>query len=234
MKFPLFISVPHSSEKIADEVKDLCILSPEDVRQDSDEQAYEIYSCLENHVIGYAMADIARAIVDLNRAPDDIGGDGLIKTKTCYDAQVYNIFPDEKLISILLEKYYWPYHEKLKNGARLPGVKLGIDCHTMATVGPAVSPDPGQKRPFICLSNGEGTCPPEWLESLAVHLKNVFNEEVAINRPFKGGYITQQHASEMPWMQLEMARTKTMLPKQKGKGLLQALEYWILDLEKNS
>lgn len=229
MKFPFFISVPHGSLKIPDEIKDICILSAEDIRKDSDEEAIEIFSSLKDQVIDFVEADVARFAVDLNRAPDDIGGDGVIKTQTCYDVPIYEKFPDDNLIALLLNKYYTPYHEKLRSAARLAGVKLAIDCHTMAEIGPSVSPDSGLKRPLICLSNAETACPLEWLSSLASHLRTVFNEEVAINKPFKGGYITRHHAAEMPWMQLEFSRIKVLSPQQKSKGLLKALKKWALE-----
>lgn len=231
MKLPCFISVPHCSLKIPDEIKEICILSQKDIIKDSDEQADGIYSYLQGHVIGFVRADVARAVVDLNRSPDDIGGDGLIKTETCYNTPVYKIFPDDQLISALLEKYYRPYHEKLKNGATLPGVKMGIDCHTMSDVGPPVGPDSGKKRPFICLSNAEYSCPLDWLLSLASELEDVFGEKIAVNTPFKGGYIIRHHAHEMPWLQLEFSRTRTLSPEQKGQGLLKALNQWVMKLE---
>lgn len=229
MKLPFFISVPHGSLKIPDEIKDICLLSTEDIRKDSDEEAVEIYSSLKDEVLDIIMADVARAAVDLNRAPHDIGGDGVIKTHTCYNTPVYNKFPDEQLISLLIEKYYTPYHEKLRSAARVTGLKLGIDCHTMLDIGPPVGPDPGKKRPLICLSNAGTACPLDWLCSLATHLQTVFNEEVAINKPFKGGYITRHHATEIPWMQLEFSRTQSLSPHQKSNGLITALKKWVLN-----
>ena len=100
MTLPVFISIPHGSLHIPEEVKNFFILSKEDVLKDSDEQTEEIYSCLKKHVLGHASADVARAVVDLNRAPDDIGGDGVIKTKTCYDMQVYNNFPGKQSLLV--------------------------------------------------------------------------------------------------------------------------------------
>lgn len=227
MKLPLFISVPHGSFKIPVELEDTCILTAADILKDSDEEAAEIYSFFKNKVVDFAMADVARAAVDLNRGPGDIGGDGLIKTQTCYNTLIYKRFPDDQLISLLKNKYYFHFHEKLHKAAKLKGVKLAIDCHTMADIGPPTSPDPGKKRPLICLSNAVTACPLNWLESLSKLLQVVFNQEVAINRPFSGGYIIRRHGSEMPWMQLEFSRTKMFSPQQKREGLFKALQEWV-------
>ena len=229
MKLPFFISIPHGSLDVPDEIKDIWMLAPDDLLKDSDEGAIEIYSELKDEVVASLFADVARAVVDLNRAPDDLGGDGVIKSETCYQVPVYRKFPDDRQVSSLLDKYYFPYHEKLSSAVGIHGVKLGLDCHTMLETGPPVGPDSGKKRPLICLSNAETSCPLHWLESLAAELQAVFQEKVTINSPFKGGYIIRQHAVEMPWIQVEFSRTPSFSLQQKGRGLLAALQKWVVD-----
>jgi N-formylglutamate amidohydrolase len=167
MKLPLLISVPHAGKHVPYEVKDICILSKEDILADSDEGASAIYYTLEEHCEAFITSDIARALIDLNRPSHDIGGDGVIKSHTCWNVPVYRDFPDDALIQSLLARYYFPYHEKLTAGAGNKAIRLGIDCHTMSASGPPVGPDPGQKRPLVCVSNADGTCPQEWINSLA-------------------------------------------------------------------
>lgn len=71
MKLPFLISVPHSGHHIPQEVQDICILTPEQIYEDSDWGAAEIYFALEKYVEAFIYSDVARAIVDLNRAADD-------------------------------------------------------------------------------------------------------------------------------------------------------------------
>ena len=171
MRLPILLSVPHAGLRIPVEVEDICILSEHDVVKDGDEGAAEIYLPLKSSVAAMVTTDIARAIVDMNRAEGDIRKDGIIKTHTCWDVPIYKKPPSKSIVQSLIERYHRPYHREL---ARLSAeVKLGIDCHTMAAEGPPVGPDPGVERPPICLSNGEGTCPMEWLESLASCLEKV-------------------------------------------------------------
>jgi len=223
VKLPLLISVPHAGLEIPPEVVDICLLSQNDIMADSDEGACDIYYGLEKYCRTFLSTDIARAIIDLNRPPDDLGGDGVIKSHTCWNVPVYKKFPDKKLISILLESYYFPYHKRLKTVSSDHSVRLGVDCHTMSAVGPPVGPDPGRTRPLVCLSNADGTCPREWILNLAGCLSEAYREKVSINVPFQGGYITRSHAAEMPWLQIEISRTDSYSVTFKRDGLLEGL-----------
>jgi len=223
LKLPLFISVPHAGTRVPPEVRGFCVLRPEDILADCDEGAESIYGLLQEHAAGFCTTDIARSLIDLNRSPDDIGGNGVIKHRTCWNVQVFKPFPDGKLVQGLLKRYYFPYHEKLSAGAASPAVRLGVDCHTMAPVGPPVGPDPGRERPMVCISNGDGTCPEKWISSLASSFAEVFREKVAINTPFRGGYICRSHAAEMPWVQIEISQTAAYPITLKRDYLLEGL-----------
>jgi N-formylglutamate deformylase len=224
MRLPLYISVPHAGIRVPPEVDDLCVLRRQDILADYDAGADAIYSPLQDHAAGFSTTDIARSLIDLNRAPEDIGGYGVIKTHTCRNVPVYSAFPDKQLIQKLLACYYIPYHEKLSAGADTRSIKLGIDCHTMSVIGPPLAPDPGRKRPLICLSNGNGTCPEEWISSLASCLTIVFKEQVAINTPFRGGHITRSHGVEMPWVQIEISQTDAYSNAFKRNCMLDGLQ----------
>jgi formiminoglutamase len=224
-KLPLLISVPHAGKWIPQEVKELCILTEEQIINDSDGGAAEIYA-IEANVEHYVTTPVARAIVDLNRSPDDRRADGVVKTHTCWKEPVYKVFPQEETIALLLEKYYFPYHNRLTKLAD-KSVVLGIDCHTMSETGPPEGPDPGKERPWICLSNAAGTCPSAWFEQLAKSLGEQFEGNVSLNDPFKGGYITRRHASEMSWIQLELSRESYMSNTEKRQRVVRALTHWV-------
>jgi formiminoglutamase len=225
VKLPLLLSVPHAGLQVPPEAEPHCILTPRQIAEDGDEGAAEIYA-LEAVVAAYQTTAVARAIVDLNRAPDDRRPDGVVKTHTCWNAAVYAEFPPEEVIEALLERYYWPYQQGLSRRAASGGAILGVDCHTMLAKGPPIGPGPGVERPWVCLSNGEGTCPPSWIESLRNCFQEVFDGPVTINDPFRGGYITRTHAAEMPWVQLELSRAPFLDPAGKRERVLAALRDW--------
>jgi formiminoglutamase len=222
MILPLLLSVPHAGLEVPAAVQNLCLLSESEIIKDGDEGAAEIYLPLEDEVFTLVTTVVARAIVDMNRAEDDRRKDGVIKTHTCWDVQIYSEPPSETIIAELIEIFYKPYHESLTEQAT--HVQCGIDCHTMAAQGPPVGPDKGEERPAICISNAYFTCPKEWIISLAGCLEKVFEREISINHPFKGGYIVNSHAKELPWIQLELSRVPFYSNQEKGFRVLEALK----------
>ena len=90
----------------------------------------------------------------------------------------------------------------------------------MEPVGPPLAKDAGRRRPLVCLGNhgdsmGEPrrgrlvSCPPAWVRSLAAQFRDRFPEgEVAINRPFPGGFTPMAHYWHrgIPWVAVELNR----------------------------
>ena len=180
MTLPLLLSVPHAGTGVPSRLAENCLLSEAQIVRDGDEFAAEIYAPLESGVRYMVRTDVARAVLDMNRAEDT---------------------------QWLIETYHRPYHRRLSELARDRGLLLAIDCHTMAEYGPPVGPDPASKRPQACLGNVNGnSCPDEWTTILQRALQKHFPGEVTVNRPFSGGYITRFHGAEMPWIQLELSR----------------------------
>ena len=224
---PILISLPHAGLKVPDEVLDVCILNESQIRKDGDEGAYEAYSGLRQHVAGYVTTEIARAIVDMNRGPDDFRKDGVIKTHTCWNEPVYRKSLPTSLKDYLIQSFHHRYHEELDRIATQQEILFGIDCHTMAATGPPVGPDPGQERPLVCLGNlYDQSCSPEQLRSFADCLEQELQCSVAINRPFSGGYIIRRHSSRLPWMMIELSRTHKVTWEEKAIAIERALERW--------
>lgn len=218
MKLPLLLSVPHAGLEVPPEVAGISLLSPSDIVADGDGGAAEIYR-LEEEVTAFITTGIARAFVDMNRAGTDIRKDGVVKTHTCWDVPIYREALSEEVVQKLLERYHRPYHARLGELAG-SGVRLGIDCHTMAAEGPPVGPDAGRPRPLLCLCDAGGTLPREWLRILADCLESAFDTRPAVNDPFQGGYIIRSHSAELPWVQLEVSRANVMPAAEKRKRVL--------------
>jgi formiminoglutamase len=225
MTLPILLSVPHGGLNIPLEVERVNILSFEEIVADGDEGAAEVYS-LESEVARFVTTDIARAYVDMNRAEDDRRKDGVVKTHTCWDIPIYREPLSREIVETLLRKHYRPYHEKLTLWANEKKVMLGVDCHTMASQGPPLGPDPGKERPLVCLSNAGGTCPDEWLSLLAACFGESFQTDVSINEPFTGGYIIRSHSVELPWVQVEISRAPVLSNREKRLAVLNALTSW--------
>ncbi len=220
-KLPLLISLPHAGLDVPPEVKDMCILTREDIIADGDAGAQEIYD-IRALVTAFVTTDMARAIVDVNRSVDDRRDDGVVKTVTIWNTPVYRSPLSEGVIKILISKYYEPYHQRLTEFSK-GNVLLGIDCHTMTAEAPPIGPDSGAPRPDICLSNAGSTCPDGLFTALRSCLEDAFKRVVSVNDPFRGGYIIRSHAPELPWVQLEMARRDFMGLEEKRECFTNAL-----------
>ena len=225
-RLPLLISIPHGGDRIPAEVADRVAISEQEVITNSDpltRRIYDLRCCVEAVV----ETGIARAIVDLNRAPYDRpprNPDGVIKTRTPDGTRVYleGRFPDPPLVRQLLRDYYYPYHAEITGHLDSGRISLGLDCHSMHARAPKMYPDAGSRRPLICLSNrgdekGEPvsertllTCPPDWIRLLASLFEAEFDRGggVALNDPFVGGFTIRSHyrQKKIPWVQVEINR----------------------------
>jgi formiminoglutamase len=228
MRLPVLLSVPHAGLRVPPEAETFCRLTTSQIMADGDEGAAEVYD-LKDYVAEFVTTDVARTIVDLNRKEDDRRPDGVVKTETCWGVPVFGRFPPEPVVEQLLDRYYRPYHRRL-SVAVPAGVRLCVDCHTMAAVGPPISPDPGEERPHVCLGNGDRdgsgnglTLPKGWTGHLLGSFRTAFGAAVTTNRPFSGGYITRYHGRERPWVQVELSRAPFMSNEEKRLSVLRAL-----------
>ena len=225
MTLPLVISVPHAGLRVPAEVVPVCALSPEEIAADSDGGSGEIYS-FEGAVGAFTTTDVARAVVDVNRARVNRRPDGAVKTHTSYKVDVWDRPLSEAEVEDLLDAYHAPYHARLTELGLSGRWPLGVDCHTMAAVGPPVGPDPGRERPWVCVSNADGTCPQDWIDTLREGFEQQLDGPVRINDPFRGGYITRSHSAEMPWVQIELSRAPYLPHDAKRRVVLSALHHW--------
>lgn len=218
---PVLISIPHGGTLIPAFLKSRVALRPDELFDDGDAFTGEIYD-LGEAVVTCVRASVARAIVDLNRSPDDrppANDDGVVKRATCHGVPVYR--PGCELTDgetdELLRHYHVPYHARLRDVQGSGRIRLALDCHSMAAVAPAGAPDPGAPRPLFCLGNRHGaTCPEPLLQALRSALAKAFaigESQVSLNEPFAGGYITRsQGAGAVPWIQVEMNRSFYLVP----------------------
>ncbi len=228
---PLLISVPHGGIEVPSEVKRYCRLDLPALIKDGDAWSGYLYN-IKEWVLHFFHFPIARTIIDVNRAYDDRppqNPDGVVKTLTANNDQVW-ADPDGltgKQVELLLQRYYYHYHQNLSSFSESREIKLALDCHTMLERAPFRSDQPGEKRPLVCLSNrgdhnGEPikesvTAPPDLIRALGHafedQLKNISRDKavpiVQLNRPFSGGFITKNHGSmgKIPWIQVELNRS---------------------------
>ena len=226
-RLPFLLSIVHGGSMLPRELAPRLALSAADVFFDSNPWTREIFAMGEL-VQGRLEVEVARAVIDLDRDPGHRPPDhedGVVKRVTRYRKKIWTDegAPTPEEVQRLLERYHRPYHDILERTASRGGVRLGIDCHSMAPVGAPLDPDPGQRRPIFCLGNlgdenGEGdaiTCKPALLRALGDALHEEFADVVppeglplvTFNRPYSGDYILKRHGrGRTPWLQFTINR----------------------------
>ena len=76
------------------------------------------------------------------------------------------------------------------------------------------------------MSNADGTCPQEWIDTLRDGFQQQLEGPVKVNDPFRGGYISRSHSTEMPWFQNELSRAPYLPHDTKREVVLTALRHW--------
>ena len=217
MKAPIAVSIPHGGFKVAPEIREIWALSPRDAFLDGDPFTSRIYD-FSDRATAQIVMPYCRAVVDLNRAPDDMppeNPDGVIKSRTRLGVPVYRSgkLPEPERGKVLLEKYYYPYHRTLRRLLDREDVRLGVDCHSMTAVALPQDGDAGKPRPLVCLGNlgtensdvcapyHRLTTSPELVLFMRDEFTRVFQHEdvdlevpavASANVPCAGGHITRQ------------------------------------------
>ena len=214
-RLPILLSIPHGGLGKPPELVDRLCIADRDIFDDSDAFASDIYD-VGDTVARVIKSDIARAFIDLNRSIADMPNthpDGLIKNSTCYMKPIYldGMAPSDGMRSQLIHSYYMPYHREIQKSIKELDLQLCLDCHSMASVAPDISPDrhDGLKRPMFCLSNNHGqTSTPQMLELLSECISESFGvdkSDMGLNYPFLGGHITRTYGNNpIPWIQVEI------------------------------
>jgi N-formylglutamate deformylase len=231
---PILVTVPHGGIACPPEAA-VCRLSSYQFALDGDTWVRELFD-LRGAVAAFMDTPVPRAVIDLNRAPEDrppANPDGVVKSVTVDGTQVWpeQNGPPADLTELLIDRYHTPWHQEVAAQSASPGLVLGIDCHTMLAFAPRGS---GIPRPLICLGNrgdlsgrptDEPLTAPEDLTHLLLdnliaafrHLDvdvEVEKPPMRLNDPFRGGYISRHHAAHtpLPWIQLELSRALYLPP----------------------
>lgn len=232
-KLPIAIVIPHAGLATPPELVGRVALTGAQIFNEADVYTDLIYD-FRDRVLHWHVFPYARAIIDVNRPntpmPRMIEGDGIVKRITSYGAAVYATGEelDSELEQDLIKKYWQPWHDTMAEIASDERVKLVLDCHSMAAVGPTRFRDTGQVRPRITASNlgdaegnthperGHITAPPELTRFAA----QKFGDSLAdipdlaptakpygVNSPFYGGPIIWIHGGKVqPWLMIELNR----------------------------
>ncbi|MFT5527406.1 MAG: N-formylglutamate deformylase [Pirellulaceae bacterium] len=221
MSLPILMTIPHAGVKIPNEVREFCALDEFQINRDSAAQARQIFSFTQK-VMAYVSTDIARAIVDVDRAAFDRTMDGVVKLNTRWLTPVYRTPLTETVIQELLENYYKPFHQQI-NAEWGEDLLMGITCRTFSPNSPPMGQNPSQRRGDICIGDRYGeTMPPGWTAELGECFCDYF-DDVTINAPFPGDFITKNYGQDLPWAQIAVTNGSHISASDKQRRVLAAL-----------
>lgn len=227
---PLFISCPHSGEKLPLEANWLQGLDKITLLRDVDRFVDTFYRPLcRKFGLSFIYTPWTRYAVDLNRLPSDVDADsvqnsandsgafssGLHWVKTSRDEVLMQSPISKKLHDILIESYFDPFHKAIQANFehfKLQGHKrvFHLDVHSMPSMGTSIHRDPGNKRAEIVISDNDGkSCDPKFLELVVESYKQA-GFKIEVNWPYKGGRITQTYGNPFKGrhcLQIEMNRS---------------------------
>ncbi|MCB0407588.1 MAG: N-formylglutamate amidohydrolase [Bdellovibrionales bacterium] len=213
LKPPFFVSIPHSGEKIPNEVVWLQNL-PEEIQMcDVDRFVDRLYGpALVSMKIPHVVAEWHRYFADLNRIPEDIDEDsvqgastksgthttGFIWVTTTKGDPLLKSPIDPELFRQIILKYWQPFHDQVR-GQYEKFQSLGfkkiyqLDAHSMPSLGTEKHRDPGERRAEIVISDQNGkSCEGAYRELVIGAYKNA-GFQVKENWPYVGGRVTQTY-----------------------------------------
>lgn len=215
---PIILSVPHCGTNFPDELKNNFIeekmLSPDD----TDWFVHDLYNFVSELGITIIHAKYSRWVIDLNRDPESapLYNDGRIITGLTPNTDFFgeSIYtsteaePNQEEVQRRLDKYYWPYYQKvqalLEERLKEFGKVLLWDAHSIRhyvpTIRKEVFPD------MILGNNDETTADPKLITTALERLQSG-KYQVNHNTPFKGGHITRYFGNpekKVHALQLEM------------------------------
>jgi N-formylglutamate deformylase len=221
---PIIVSVPHCGtafpEEICGEYKPGLIAAPDD----TDWFVQDLYNFVSAMGITMIQATFSRWVIDLNRDPQSkpLYTDGRIITGLCPTTNFVGepLYIDEREavepmeIKRRLEKYYVPYHDKVKDliedRKSVFGKALLWDCHSIRQYVRTIQQE---KFPDLILGDVDGTSASPLLIDKTLDVLRDSSYTVNHNHPFKGGQITrsfgkpQEHVHAL---QLEMTKVNYM------------------------
>lgn len=220
---PVLVSMPHTGVRVTPEVDAGFASQLMAGLPMTDWHLHHLYDFLPELGITSIHGVYSRFVVDLNRSPTAAPlypgrfETGLVPTETFHGEPVFLNPPDANEIEIRRQRYHAPYHDALlqllKDLRRQFGRAVLVDAHSIASVANRLH---GELQDDIYLGDRDGQTCGDWLRSTLVSAFNERGLRVAINSPYKGGYITDHYGrvEDVEAIQIEMCQRVYM---QEGK-----------------
>jgi N-formylglutamate amidohydrolase len=206
---------PHSGRAYSPAFLDQSVLDARALRSSEDAFVDELFAAATDLGAPLLLADIPRAYLDLNRAPDELdpaliedvaraphnprvsSGIGVIPRVVSGGRHIYRGKMPLKEAEARLRHHWYPYHNALRDLMEETFVHFGqailIDCHSMPHEAIDGHFRAGGPRPDVVLGDRFGAaCGPDIMDGIEAAFCNV-GLRVARNTPFAGAFIAQSY-----------------------------------------
>jgi N-formylglutamate amidohydrolase len=243
---PAVFNSPHSGRKYPFDLLRMTRLSAESLRKSEDCYIDELFEACTDYGAPMLRAHVPRAYIDLNReayefdprmfacelpgfmnttSPRVAGGLGTIPRLVAEGEEIYRERLNLGDALKRVETIYRPYHRTLK--ALLDEVMLNagnvllMDCHSMPSNAASFVSTPHQTSLDVVIGDRHGASCPEEITCFVEDLLRAQGLRVVRNKPYAGGFITQNYGSPLLGrnaLQIEINRALYMNEKRFEKN----------------
>ncbi|MFU8896486.1 MAG: N-formylglutamate amidohydrolase [Gammaproteobacteria bacterium] len=212
---PLVVSIPHTGTWLPDAVRAGLASRAMLAQPMTDWHLHRLYDFLPTLGATTIFATVSRFAVDLNRPPEPRAlypgrfETGLVPLQTFQGEPVFSEPPDAAEVAARRQAWHTPYHARLQSlldeaRARFGHVVL-VDAHSVASA-PNQLHDALEDE--IYLGDRDGATCGAWLRELLCEAFREAGLAVAVNEPYKGGYITDHYGRQdnVEAIQIEMTQ----------------------------
>jgi N-formylglutamate amidohydrolase len=228
---PVLVAVPHAGRDYPDSMLANVRVAPHVLEKLEDRHADLLLAAAQNAGCATLTAHMARAWLDLNRAPNEIdpqmivdaprtayaqpsikvrGGLGLVPRRLADHGELWQRPWPRADISARINSLHEPYHRTLALALSALRARFGaavlIDLHSM----PPLKPEGAGPTPQIVVGDRYGRSAGTRLCDLAVQTLARRGFNVTLNHPYAGGYVLERHgrpASGIHALQIEIDRS---------------------------
>lgn len=254
-RLPVLVAVPHAGRDYPDEILVNSRVTPQVLERLEDRHADMLALQAAKTGCATLVAHVARAWIDLNRAPSEIdpqmisnaprtafaqpsakvrGGLGLVPRRLADHGELWRRPWTRESISARVSGMHDPYHQALSHALASLKARFGfamlIDLHSM----PPLRPEGSGPVPRIVVGDRYGRSAGARLCDLAQRTLARRGYEVALNHPYAGGYVLERHgrpARDIHALQIEVDRSLYLdeALSERGQGL-EAMQEAVADL----
>lgn len=212
---PVLVSIPHTGVRVPEDVAAALAGSDMAALPMTDWHLHQLYDFLPGLGITSIHAVYSRFVVDLNRSPRATPlypgrfETGLVPTETFQGEPVFSQPPSAEEIERRRERYHKPYHDELLRLLKALRHRFGfvvlVDAHSVVSVANRLH---DALTSEIYLGDRDGQSCGDWLRDALIDSFTLQGLRVAVNEPYKGGYITDHYGrmEDVDAIQIEMCQ----------------------------